>query len=173
MLIEMSSRKRVGVGVKRTALLVEDDPRLQGAMRTVLARMDFDVLSASHYDAAVGHLALLEPQLVCVDVGLPNKSGYEVCEYIRRSRGFTAVPILVMSEYGHPEDMAHAEDAGGNAFLRKPFSMSQLTNCIRSLLDQTRRSARPVHELQLPCPIRLPAVYIASPHVEPPHRSAA
>jgi two-component system, OmpR family, alkaline phosphatase synthesis response regulator PhoP len=149
MLIDLTPRlARVPVLPKRTALIVEDDPRLQRSMSKELGRAGFHVLSALHYDAAVCHLATHRPHLVCVDVGLPAKSGYELCEYIRGPLGLTRVPIIVTSEHGHSEDMAFAEAVGGNAFLCKPFSSRQLTDCVKSLLDRTPSSALPLHELE-------------------------
>jgi len=118
-------------------------------MRRALERMSFRVLAANHYDAAIRHLQVCEPHVACVDVGLPNKSGYELCEHVRGSLGLLGLPILMMSEYGSPGEMAYAEDAGGNAFLRKPFSMRELTDCVESLLGPSRSSAPPWHELQM------------------------
>src|ERR1700690_1652059 len=133
MLIEMPSRRKTLDATRRTALLVEDDPQLKRAISIELARMNFQPLLASHYDAAIRHLAVHEPHVACIDVGLPNKSGYELCEHIRGSLGLAGLPILMTSDYGSPQDRAYAEDAGGNAFLRKPFSMEELRMCIESL----------------------------------------
>lgn len=130
-----------------TALVVEDDPQLQRALSRQLVRLEFRVLSASHYDAAVWHLAEQKPHVVCIDVGLPNKSGYELCEHIRGSLRLEELPILMMSEYGSPQDRANAEDAGASAFLRKPFSMRQFTRCIESLSAAARRGTPPESEL--------------------------
>jgi two-component system chemotaxis response regulator CheY len=82
---------------------------------------------------------MAQVDLVCVDVGLPNKSGYELCEYIRGSLRFAELPILMTSEHGNPGDMAQAENAGANAFLHKPFSMRQLGQCVESLFAVTPR----------------------------------
>jgi DNA-binding response OmpR family regulator len=131
---------------RRTALIVDGDPQLRAAMCMKLGLMDFHVLSTSHYDGAVHHLTTRDLQFACVDVQLPSKSGYELCEYIRGSLGLLGLPILMTSEYGNPEDMAYAEAAGGNAFLRKPFSMPELTRCIESLLHTTSKPS--MHELQ-------------------------
>jgi CheY-like chemotaxis protein len=143
-----SSTKSSLATASGTALIVEDDPRLQRAMRRQLEGMGFHVLSASHYDAAVRHLAKRRPEFACIDVGLPSKSGYELCEHMRGALGLAGLPIIVTSEHGSPEELAHAEDAGGNAFLHKPFSMRQLGHCVESLVKSNRWSAPPKHELQ-------------------------
>ena len=123
---------------RSTALIVEDDPKLQNAMSAQLREMGLHVLVANHYDAAVCHLLVGEPHVICIDVGLPNKSGYELCEHIRGSLRFVGLPILMTSDHGDAGDMAYAERAGANAFLHKPFSMRQLAHCIESLLEVSR-----------------------------------
>jgi DNA-binding response OmpR family regulator len=170
MLIDI--QKRLPGAVKRCALIVEDDPHLQQAMRKVLGRMDFDVLTADHYDAAVLHLAARVFQVACIDVQLPGKSGYELCEHVRATFG-AALPILMTSEYGSPGDMAYAEDAGGNQFLRKPFSMRALVGCVESLLAPTPRRSWGMHYL-LPVGSRSkPVVHVAERATRPPELVAA
>ena len=73
----------VGGSRRRVALVVEDDPRLQGDMSRELSRLGFDVRFALHCGAARQHLAAVTPDVICIDVGLPDQSGYELCEYIR------------------------------------------------------------------------------------------
>jgi DNA-binding response OmpR family regulator len=134
---------------RRLALVVEDDPTLQRAMLAELEAARFDVLAAYDYDSAVRHLTKNKPQLVCVDLGLPSASGYEVCEYIRRQPELLSVPILVTSERGFPEDMAHAEEAGANAFLKKPFTMKRLMKYITALLDGPSTSRPSIRRLRI------------------------
>ncbi len=129
--------------MRRVALIVDDDPALQKAMTDRLERMGFEVRGALHYDDAVGKLAAFgEPSLLCVDLGLPTQSGYELCEYIRGPLGLRRVPILVMSESWFPEDMASAEEVGANAFLKKPFSMQEFGSHVEALLDRPGPSSR-------------------------------
>jgi DNA-binding response OmpR family regulator len=146
-------RRKVGEMSRKArglALVVEDDPTLQRAMLAHLESEKFSVLAAYDYDTAVKHLAKNTPQVVCVDLGLPSESGFEVCEYIRRQEKLASVPILVTSERSFPEDMAHAEEAGANAFLRKPFTMKRLTKYIAALLDGPFGSRPSVRRLRLP-----------------------
>jgi DNA-binding response OmpR family regulator len=133
----------------RIALVVEDDPILQRAMIEHLETYDFEVRAAYDYDAAVRHLEAFVPDVACVDLGLPSESGYSLCEHVRRQKRLAGVPILVTSERGFPEDMAHAEEAGANAFLRKPFTMKQLTKYVNALLDGPHPSRPSVRRLRL------------------------
>jgi DNA-binding response OmpR family regulator len=125
----------------RIVLVVEDDPLLQNEMTKHLQGVGFEVRSAFAFDAAVRHLATCTPDVACVDLSLPSESGYELCEHIRSRTHLVWLPILVTSERSFPEDMTHAEEAGANAFLKKPFTMQRLLKYVSALLDgpHTRR----------------------------------
>src|SRR4051794_37735894 len=107
----------MAVGSGRLALVVEDLPSHQREVRKYLEQHRFKVETASDHASAVRALEKSVPQLVCVNMRLPRESGLELCEHIRVQRKLSFVPILVMSERATPEDMAHAEIAGANAFL--------------------------------------------------------
>jgi twitching motility two-component system response regulator PilH len=131
------------------ALIVEDDPTLLKAMSKALRESDIEVREALDYETAVRQLAECRPHIACVDLELPRESGYELCEYVRRQPIFATLPILVTSERGQPLDMVHAEKAGANAFLKKPFSMRLLLQYVHALLrgwhesDPSMRRLRP------------------------------
>ncbi len=127
--------------MNRTVLIVDDDPDLAHAITIELERMSLEVVYAPHYDAAVRALSSTHvPRLVCVDLELPTRSGYDLCEYIRGAMRRVRVPILVMSDSAFPEEMAHAEEAGADAFMKKPFSLRDFGAYIESLLASTRAS---------------------------------
>jgi DNA-binding response OmpR family regulator len=133
----------------RIALVVEDDPLLQRAMANRLKRAEFQVLTALHFNAAVCHLSAIKLDVACIDLGLPSESGYELCEQIRSRPHLAWLPILVTSERCFPEDMAHAEEAGANAFLKKPFTMEHLLKYVSALLDGPPGSRPSVCRLRL------------------------
>ena len=133
----------------RTALVVEDDPSLQLAMVKQLEKAGFQVLTALDFDAAVRHLSARTPDIACIDLGLPSESGYELCEQIRGQPHLAWLPIVVTSERCFPEDMAHAEEAGANAFLKKPFPMDRLLKYVSALLDGPPRSRPSICRLRL------------------------
>jgi len=123
---------------KRTILLVEDHPPEREAIRRILIGQDFRVETTSDYHGAVSMLSTSIPSLVCLDLTLPRESGFELCEYIRSDARLRFVPVLVMSERSSPEDMAHAEYVGANAFLKKPFSRENLGDNINQGIKKGR-----------------------------------
>jgi DNA-binding response OmpR family regulator len=134
---------------RRSVLVVEDDPVLQRAMAVALEGEGYEVLTALDYATAVRILATRAPTLVCVDLSLPRESGLELCEHMRKQASLLHVPILITSDRSFPEDMAHAEEAGANAFLKKPFTMKSLLKYITALLDGPRSSQRGMRRLRL------------------------
>jgi len=133
---------------KRTVLLVEDHPPEREMIRRALIGHDFHVETAVDYLAAVGYLSRLVPQLVCLDLTLPRESGFELCEHIRNDARHKFVPVLVMSDRSSPEDMAHAEYVGANAFLKKPFTREKLLKYVMTLLDGPHASRPSVRRLR-------------------------
>lgn len=134
---------------RRLVLVVEDDPVLQRMMARTLENEKFQVVVALDYESAVRQLAIKKPSLATIDLQLPRESGFELCEYIRKQPELVYVPILVTSDRAYPEDMAHAEEAGANAFLRKPFTMRQLVKYVHAILDGPHSSRPSVRRLRL------------------------
>ncbi len=134
-------------------LLVTDDPPLRSTMTSVLQSMELEVISAVDYHDALEQRRARTPILVCVDLNLPRESGYDVCELIRREPSLLGVQILMMSDHGTPEEMADAEEAGANAFVRKPFGDELLERCVRALLEGRAPSLPTIRQL---CPSDAP-----------------
>jgi DNA-binding response OmpR family regulator len=138
---------------KRTVLLVEDHPPERDAIKRILTSKDFNVEARADYHGAVTYLATAVPHLVCLDLTLPRESGFELCEYIRGDQRLRFVPILVMSDRSSPEDMAHAEYVGANAFLKKPFTRERLLKYLITLLDGPHASRPSVRRLRRSDPV--------------------
>jgi DNA-binding response OmpR family regulator len=136
------------VEVKRVVLLVEDHPTQREAIKRCLVEKNFDVETANDYHGAIKVLAARTPNLICLDITLPRESGLELCEYVRGEEKLRSVPILVISDRSSPEDMANAEDAGANAFLKKPFTRDKLLKYVGVLLDGPYSSRPSVRRLR-------------------------
>ena len=118
-------------------LVVDDDPSLLKALRIGLTARGDEVVLAQTGTEAVTQVALARPDLVILDLGLPDVDGIEVT---RRIREFSAVPILVLSAYGDERRKVEALDAGADDFVTKPFGMAELEARLRVALRH--RSAR-------------------------------
>jgi DNA-binding response OmpR family regulator len=132
----------------RLVLIVEDDPALLATMRRHLVGDGFEVFTAYDCQSALAQLQTAPPDVACIDLCLPDESGYELCERIRQQAVLCFVPIVVTSERAFPEDMARAEEAGANAFLKKPFSMQLLTMTLEMLATGIAESRPPMRRLR-------------------------
>jgi CheY-like chemotaxis protein len=121
---------------KLTVLVVEDDPALRRLVVGYLNAMNFKVLEASDGRSGIERLKEHKPDLLCLDLMLPESSGYDVCEFVRSHEPTRDLPIMMMSARTLPEDRAHAEEVGANAYLTKPFTRAQFTQQIKDMLAQ-------------------------------------
>jgi two-component system OmpR family response regulator len=119
---------------KPLVLVVDDDPTLRKLIRAHLSRLDLDSIEAAEGHDGLACLDREEIDLVCLDLMLPTKSGFAICEAIRRSSRAT-VPVLILSARGTPEDRARAEEAGANGYLVKPFRRAEFDAHVRRLLQ--------------------------------------
>jgi DNA-binding response OmpR family regulator len=117
-----------------TVLVVEDNPEIREFIRDELDEMGLEHREAADARSAIALLTSQRPDLVCLDLVLPELSGYELCEFIRRSPALADVPILMISGRTLPEDVAVAEEAGASAYLTKPFTSEQLQSAVRALV---------------------------------------
>jgi DNA-binding response OmpR family regulator len=122
----------------QSALVVEDDPDIRKLLRKYLGKMGFDVQEAATGKAA---LSMLEderiPRLVCLDVMLPELSGYEICEHIRATPRLKDVQVLIVSARALPSDRALAEELGANGYLIKPIRWASFSSSVRGLFEST------------------------------------
>jgi len=112
-------------------LVVDDDPSLLKAMRIGLTARGDEVVTAHTGAEAVSQVVLAGPDLVILDLGLPDLDGIEVC---RRIREFSGVPIVVLSAYGDERRKVEALDNGADDFVTKPFGMAELEARLRVAL---------------------------------------
>ena len=120
---------------RKRVLVVEDDPDIRKLIRRYLEKLDLEVLEAPTGKAA---LALLEgpvPSLVCLDLMLPESSGYVICEHIRATPRLAKVRVLVISARAMPADRALAEEVGADAYLIKPIRWTSFTSTVEALLQ--------------------------------------
>ena len=123
-------------------LIVEDDPGLRHALEINLRARDYEVTAVSDGRDALAAAASDPPDLVVLDLGLPDMDGTEV---IAGLRGWTQVPIVVLSARDRQDAKVNALDAGADDFIVKPFGMDELLARLRAALRRAAPvSAEPV-----------------------------
>ncbi|KRB37063.1 response regulator [Microbacterium sp. Root180] len=119
-------------------LIADDDPQLVRALRITLAAHGYAVVAAPDGQAAIALAAKEHPDIVMVDLGMPRLDGLRVIEALR---GWTAVPIIVVSGRTGSADKVEALDAGADDYVTKPFQIDELLARLRALSRRTAASA--------------------------------
>jgi len=112
-------------------LVIDDDTSLNRALRLGLQASGYDVTTASTGEHGISQTAVTSPDVVVLDMGLPDMDGIQVCRTIR---SWSDVPIIVLSATGSENRKVAALDAGANDYVTKPFSMPELEARIRVVL---------------------------------------
>lgn len=123
---------------KLTILVVEDDPSIKNLMTTTLRTHDYHFLTAQNGQSAIMEASSHNPDIVLLDLGLPDMDGMEVIQNIR---SWSNMPIIVISARSEDTDKIDALDAGADDYLTKPFSVEELLARIR--VTQRRLSRTP------------------------------
>lgn len=119
-------------------LIADDDPQMVRALRITLGARGYDVVTAADGTAALDAAIATHPDIVVIDLGMPGLTGIEVIEALR---GWTQIPILVVSGRSESWDKVEALDAGADDYVTKPFSADELLARIRALARRTPASS--------------------------------
>ena len=112
-------------------LVVDDDTQMLRSVKAGLSARDYDIVTAQDGASALVMAAEAAPQLIVLDLGLPDIDGVEVC---KRLREWTSLPIIVLSARERETDKIAALDAGADDYLTKPFGMGELLARVRAAL---------------------------------------
>lgn len=112
-------------------LVVDDEPQIQRFLRPALAAAGYEVIEAVDGANALKLLATAAPDLVILDLGLPDIDGKEV---VRNLRGWSQVPVIILSARDRETEKIEALDLGADDYIEKPFGIGELTARIRTAL---------------------------------------
>ncbi|HPS42393.1 MAG TPA: response regulator transcription factor [Anaerolineaceae bacterium] len=118
-------------------LIVDDEPQMMRALRTILSVNHFRVESAANGEQGIALAASLQPDVIILDLTLPDMTGFEVCEQVRL---WSSVPIIVLSVREDQRDKVTALDKGADDYLTKPFNIEELLARIRVALRHSSQS---------------------------------
>lgn len=120
--------------MQQKVLLIEDEPHIVEALSFLLSREGLDVSAHSNGADAARVARDAAPDLVILDVMLPNKSGFDILRELRASPSTATMPVMMLTAKGQGKDRAEAEEAGANLFMTKPFSNADIVAGVKQLL---------------------------------------
>lgn len=122
---------------KATVLIVEDNPDVMETVRLLLDRNGFNVLTADNCSKAYDQMTLNRPDIIIVDLLIPDMTGLEFIRWVRRISDYARLPMIAMSAYDY-NYLAAAIAAGANAAIRKPEGLDNLVETINQLIAGSR-----------------------------------
>jgi CheY-like chemotaxis protein len=127
-------RNALLAGCELEALVIEDDPDARRLVSVCLRRLGLRVHEAATGAEAAAMLDRAIPDVICLDLRLPDASGLSLCEQVRATPRLRDVPVVVITALARPIDRAQAEVAGADQYLVKPFRVDALTDSVCQLI---------------------------------------
>ena len=118
---------------EKRVLLIEDEPNIIEAIRFILSRDGWRVDTHSDGQTAIDAVKKRAPDLIILDVMLPNRSGYDILHDLRDNSDTRSVPVLMLTARGQNKDRELAERLGASRFMTKPFSNGEILSTVREL----------------------------------------
>jgi len=121
-------------------LVVDDDIHATTLFKTILTAKGFDAFIVNDSAVAVQTADSTDPDLIILDLMMPEPNGFEVCKMLRADPKYSRTPIVIFTAMGDSESKALALDAGANEYLTKPFRVEDLMERIQTLIDQAAKN---------------------------------
>jgi len=114
-------------------LILEDEPNIVDSLTFILQRAGFEVSSVADGAAAMATIGDIHPDLVILDVMLPNRSGFDILRDIKGQPDTESLPVLMLTARGQARDRQQAEALGTDEFITKPFSNEDIVETVKRL----------------------------------------
>lgn len=122
--------------VSASILVVDDEPNIVLALEFLLKQTGFRVRTVSNGEAALAAIAQELPDLVLLDVMIPGRDGYAVCQEIRSNPAWRDIRIIILTAKGRDIQWEKGLSLGADEYVTKPFSMRELVERVRRMLDR-------------------------------------
>ena len=120
--------------MKKSVVIIEDEPFIIEALTFLLENEGLDVRSISDGAKAIDFIVKSKPNLVILDIMLPNVSGMKILEDIRKMNEISHLPVLMLTAKGQKKDRRAAEEAGVSKFMTKPFDNQELIEHVKLMM---------------------------------------
>lgn len=125
-----------GADMANKILVVDDEPNIVLSLEFLMKQAGFQVRTAADGEAALAAIAAEQPDLVLLDVMMPRKNGYEVCQAIRANPDWQSVRIVMLTAKGREVEREKGLALGADDYITKPFSTQEVVERVRELLAE-------------------------------------
>ncbi len=126
------------IETKRKVLVADDEPNIVTALEFLLRRAGYDVRAAGNGDETLALVENWQPDVVLMDIMMPVKSGYEVCQRMRSRAEWNHIKIVMVSAKGREAEVNKGLSLGADLYVTKPFSTQELIEQINGLVAEPR-----------------------------------
>jgi DNA-binding response OmpR family regulator len=123
----------------RKVLIADDEPNIVISLEFLLQQSGYEVGIARDGEEALAQMIAFQPDLVLLDIMLPLRSGFEVCQKIRENSAWDRVKVIMLSAKGRELEVSKGLALGADAYITKPFSTKALVEQVRALLASSQR----------------------------------
>jgi DNA-binding response OmpR family regulator len=120
----------------KRVLIADDEPNIVISLEFLMEQAGYETRVATNGQEALDLTASFHPDLVLLDIMLPLKSGYEVCQQLKSDPATRAIKVVVLSAKGRDVEVAKARELGADAYITKPFSTRDLVARVREMLGE-------------------------------------
>jgi len=128
----------------KNILIVDDEPNISLSLQFLMTQAGYEVRIAADGEVALQEVESSPPDLILLDVNMPKRSGFEVCETIRANAAWSNVRIVMLTAKGQVEDRVEGLESGADDYVTKPFSIKELLARVHAFL---RRRETPSPEI--------------------------
>lgn len=121
----------------KKVLIVDDEPNIVTSLEFLMEVNGYEVCIARNGEEALNQAQALHPDIILLDVMLPIRSGFEVCQKIRESIGLRGIKILMLTAKGRDIEVEKGKAVGADDYITKPFSTQELVERVRRLLGES------------------------------------
>ena len=115
-------------------LVIDDEPEITEIIQTFLSETGYQVLVENNSEGAVEKARTFKPNVILLDIMMPGVDGYNICQQIKADPDLAAVPIIFLTGKDRGDDMGRSFKAGGDMFIKKPFSCERLLEIVNIVL---------------------------------------
>jgi DNA-binding response OmpR family regulator len=122
---------------KRRVVIIEDEPNIVLSLEFLLQREGYETASATDADSGLALVRRVRPDVVLLDIMMPRRNGYELCQTIKADPELRSIAIIMVSARGQEVEVLKGLELGASAYVTKPFGNAEILEAVRAVLPQT------------------------------------